>query len=547
MESSGAQLVSDGREALAATDWDRARACFEKAHELDGAAEAIDGLSEVANFEGDYERAIELKEQAMGVYRDRGQRVEASHAARWLAFMHGTYHGNFTVASGWITQAERMLDGVEECAAHGWLVLDRAPFSRSPAEREQVAVSALAIARRFGDRDLEFEATALLGESRVAVGRLEEGMELLDQAMSAIVGGEVADHKAVGEIYCRLLSACEQAVDVRRAEDWVAAIDRYVVWRDFVRPTCRTHLGGILVALGRWPEAESELEGAIETFQRGYRADAAFPLVRLAELRVRQGRFEEAERLLKDAEWHPVARRTAAAIALGRRELPLAEELARLCVDGSDEGDPSCGPALELLVAIQLARGDHEGARRTLGILVGLANACTSPSLKALSELATGRVASADSDEGAVNHLNRAGYEFAALQLPFEAARARFELATALASGKPQAATHEARLALEAFEDLGAAHDANAAAELLRSLGATGRAWPKGNRSLTKREAEVLALLAEGLSNAQIAERLFISIRTAEHHVASILGKLDLQSRAQAASYGVRQRTDEDP
>ena len=264
MESSGTQLVCEGREALAAADWDRARACFEEARELEGAPEAIDGLSEVANFERDYERAIELKEQALATYRDRGQRVEASHAARWLAFMHATYHGNFTVASGWIAQAERMLDGVEECAAHGWLVLDRAPFSRSPEEREQVAASALSIARRFGDTELEFEATALLGESRVALGRNDDGMELLDAAMAAIVGGEVTDHKAVGEIYCRLLSACEQAGDVRRAEDWVAAIDRHVVWRDFVQPTCRTHLGGILVALGRWPEAESELEAAID-------------------------------------------------------------------------------------------------------------------------------------------------------------------------------------------------------------------------------------------------------------------------------------------
>ena len=123
-----------------------------------------------------------------------------------------------------------------------------------------------------------------------------------------------------------------------------------------------------------------------------------------------------------------MARRTAAAIALGRRELPLAEELARLCLEGSDEGDPSCGPALELLVAIQLARGDREGARQTLAVLTSLANARPSPSLSlnALSELATGQVVNADGGEEAIAHLNRAGHEFAALQLPFEAARARF-------------------------------------------------------------------------------------------------------------------------
>lgn len=543
MAATRRQLLRAGDEAIAAADWERARACFEDARELDGSPEALDGLSEVANFEGDYELAIELKEAACAGYRERDQRVEASHVARWLAFMHATYHGNYAVASGWMARAESLLEGVDECAAHGWLILDRAPFSRSPEERQQVATSALAIARRFGDVDLEFEAMALLGESHVALGRIDEGMKLLDEAMAALTSGEVAEHKAIGEIYCRLLSACEQATDVRRAEDWVSAIDRHVVWTDFVRPTCRTHYGGILMALGRWKEAEAELLAATESFQRGYRGDTTFPLVRLAELRVRQGRFEEAERFLENREWHPLARRAAAAIALGRSELPLAEDLARLCVEEAADDDPSCGPALELLVTVQLVRGDKKGARSTLERLAALAANCGSPSLKASVELAAGRVAIIGGDDEAVSHLKRAVERFAALELPFETARARLELARALVPTGPDAATYEARLALDGFERLGAVHDSDAAAKLLRTLGASGRAWPKGRGPLTKRESEVLALLVEGLSNAEIAERLFISVRTAEHHVASILAKLDLRSRAEAAAYGVREGT----
>jgi DNA-binding CsgD family transcriptional regulator len=546
MTTTGEQRLREGRMAIRAADWQRARACFEEARELDGAPEALDGLSEVAMFESEYERAIELKEQAFGAYRQRDQLVQASHVARWLAFMHATYHGNFAVASGWIARAESLLEGVEECAAHGWLILDHAPFSHSPEERQQVAASALAIARRFGDVDLEFEAIALLGEAHVALGRIDEGMKLLDQAVAAIAAGEIADHKAIGEIYCRLLSSCEQATDLRRAEDWLSAIDHYVVWTDFVRPTCRTYYGGILIALGRWQEAETELLAAITTFERGWRGDAAFPLVRLAELRVRQGRFEEAERLLEGREWHPLARRAAAAIAFGRRELPLAEELARLCFEGAAENDPACGPALDLLVAVQVARRDEEGARSTLDRLAALAASCGSPGLEASTEFAAGRVASVRGDEEAITHLKRAIERFAELQLPFEAARARLELARALASSAPDAAVYEARLALEAFERLGAAHDCDAAAALLRTLGARGRAWPKGRRPLTKRETEVLGLLVDGLTNAEIAERLFISVRTAEHHVASILSKLDLRSRAEAAAYGVRQATAKD-
>ena len=546
MATSGEQLLREGGEAIATADWERARAYLEEALKLDGAPEALDGLGEVANFEGDYERAIELKEEAVAAYVERDQPVEASHVARWLGFMHGTYHGSIAVASGWIARAESLLEGIEECAAHGWLILDRAPFSRSPEERQQVAAAALAIAQRFGDADLEFEAIALLGESHVALGRIDEGMKLLDEAMAALAGGMIADHKAIGEIYCRLLSACEQATDVQRAEDWMSAIDRHVVWTDFVRPTCRTHYGGILMALGRWQEAEGELLAAIKTFERGYRGDQAFPLVRLAELRVRQGRFEEAERLLENREWHPLARRAAAAIALGRRELPLAEELTRLCVEGAVEDDPACGPALELLVAVQLARGDEQGARSTLDRLAALAASCGSPSLEASAGFAAGRVAIARGDDEAIGHLKRAVERFAGLELPFETARARLELARALAPSGPNAAVYEARLALDAFERLGAGYDCDAAAELLRTLGASGRAWPKGRGPLTKREAEVLALLVEGLANAEIAERLFISVRTAEHHVASILAKLDLRSRAEAAAYGVRQGAEKD-
>ena len=370
MTSTGAECLREGREATTAADWARARTRFEEARGFDDSApEALDGLSEVANFERKYERAIALKEEAFAAYRERDKPIDASHAARWLGFMYATYHGNYAVASGWIARAESLLEGVEECAAHGWLILDHAPFSRNPEERQKVAASALAIARRFGDADLEFEAIALLGESHVAVGRIADGMKLLDEAMAAVAGGEIGDHKAIGEIYCRLLSACEHATDVRRAEDWMSAIDRHVVWTDFVRPTCRTHYGGILMAQGRWQEAEAELLAAIKAFERGYRADAAFPLVRLAELRVRQGRFEEAERLLEDREWDPRARRAVAAIALGRRRLPLAEELATLCLEGAAEDDPACGRPLSFSLAPNSRRSTRRpiNARPTRG------------------------------------------------------------------------------------------------------------------------------------------------------------------------------------
>ena len=276
-------------------------------------------------------------------------------------------------------------------------------------------------------------------------------------------------------------------------------------------------------------------------FAGGFRAARLLPLVRLAELRVRQGRYEEAERLLEGVEWHPAARRALAAIALARGDPALASELAGLCLEGADPADPACVPVLELLLGAQLDRGDLGAAARR----------CTgSPSsphpafgrAAAGAELAAGRLRAAEGDARAASHLRAALEAFSALGLPLEAARARLELAAVLAASAREAAIAEARLALRAFERLGALHDADRAAALLRDLGAAGRVRPRRSGTLTARETEVLALLAAGCSNAEIGARLYISPRTAEHHVASILAKLDVRSRAEAAAYAVRER-----
>jgi DNA-binding CsgD family transcriptional regulator/tetratricopeptide (TPR) repeat protein len=537
--------LREGKLAIAAADWETARASLERACAEGDSPDALTGLSKVAMIEREYERAIELRERAFELYKAARQPAPASDCAIWLTFMYATYHGNFSAALGWKERAASVLDGTEESAAHGWLTLTEAPFSRDPAEREQLAVSALAIARRFGDGDLEIEALALLGEAHVVGGQVVEGMRLLDEAMAAVTAGRVRDHFALGEVYCRLLSACEAALDVRRATDWLALVDRYVAWTDFVLPTCRTHYGGILVALGRWAEAEAELLAAIEGFDRGYRGDRIFAALRLADLRVRQGRVEEAERLLEGGEWHPTARRLAATIALARGDARLASELGELSVEGSALADPTCAPALELLVATRLAIGDVVAAREAADRLATLVRASGLERLEACAALADGRVAAAQVDEQAVGSLKRAVELFGSLDLPLEAARAQLELARALAESAPAAAVREAKLAVATFDRLGALADADAASGLLRGLGASGRGWPRGARSITRREDEVLGLLAEGCSNAQIAERLVISTRTAEHHVASILSKLDLRSRSEAAAYAVRRRPED--
>ena len=126
--------------------WERARLLFERARELEESAEVLDGLSRALHFEGDYPRAIECTELAFAAYCTEGRSADAADRARWLAFLQATINGNMAVAGGWMARAEELLADTAECASHGWLRLDQAPFSRDPVERERLASAALAIA-----------------------------------------------------------------------------------------------------------------------------------------------------------------------------------------------------------------------------------------------------------------------------------------------------------------------------------------------------------------------------------------------------------------
>jgi DNA-binding NarL/FixJ family response regulator len=124
-------------------------------------------------------------------------------------------------------------------------------------------------------------------------------------------------------------------------------------------------------------------------------------------------------------------------------------------------------------------------------------------------------------------------------QWPLLAADLHLEIARTVAETDRTLAITEARRALAVLSPLGARR-MREAQELLHSLGdpqAAGPLMPGPLRKLTAREREILCLVAEGLSNPQIAERLVISPKTAEHHVGSILRKLQLANRSEAAVY----------
>jgi DNA-binding NarL/FixJ family response regulator len=159
-----------------------------------------------------------------------------------------------------------------------------------------------------------------------------------------------------------------------------------------------------------------------------------------------------------------------------------------------------------------------------------------SPYADALVALARGRAGQGD----ATAWLRDAAEGFTHAQLPLEASLCRLDLARACCETNPEVAVAEARRALRSFELLQAARGVDAASAVLRRLGLKVAPPRTSGQTLTKREQEVLRLLGQGLSNPEIAERLFISRKTVEHHVGNILARLGLRNRAEAAGFAVR-------
>lgn len=538
------RTLERGRTALLGCDWSEAEAIFRRAAVDDPSPEVVDGLGEAIYWQGRYTEALQLRQRAYRMYRERGERRPAALVAIRLAQLHGLIYGNAAALNGWLGHAQRMLEDGDDCVEQGWLEVLRGGITADPAEREQHMRSALDRGRRHGSTALEFDALGYLGKARVEQGAVDEGLQMVDEAVAAVTSGLVDDQWAAGEIYCTLFHVCEMTIDARRAESWLATVDGYVELTGElpISGICRMHYGGLLVAAGRWVDAEQELLRSLSIYEDTYRGTRSEPLVRLADLRVRQGRVEEAQRLLEGNEGHQVATLARARLCLATGAPELAEHLIARHLAAATPSLPE-GPLVALQVEARLALGDVDGARSSVDVLVGLAERTGLPSVRGLASRALARLAEADGSEEGLDHLYAALSAFTTAGLEHEAATVRLELAERLRDDAPEVALAEARLAVQMLDAVGSARDADAAASLLRQLGDTGRARPRTDGSLTTRQAQVLDLLAEGLTNAQIAERLFISPRTAEHHVSNILTALGLRSRAEAVAFQLRRRT----
>ena len=490
----------------------------------------------------DFDGARVHGEVAYRDFRRRRLRRRAAVAAAALGRIHFEGFNNLAAARGWFARGRTMLAGEGDCVERGWVELGlvgcSVPNVSALAEK---AAAAVQLARRFDDIDLECKALSDQGLALVSMGRTDEGMEMIDEAMAIVSTGDVQPF-AAGQVGCCTLTACERAGDLARADAWLRALEQAGVARpDEESPIlfvhCQGAYGSLLCQLGRWSEAETALTMSLAAGRSGFYLHRVMARGALADLRTRQGRFEEADRLLTECgdRWEAMAPRARLHFARGQFDHAAALVKQALRQIGADR--VRAVPLLALLVDIELGRSNVEAARTSADQARAMAEEVGAPQLVAEAALASGRVHAAEGDGAmAANDFEAGLHAITQTDNLLIRAALHLDLAQTLAPLDRASAASEAQSALVIFGRLDAP-EAERCISLLRGLGVTVAYTPTPPPSpldsLSRREREVMGLVGQGLSNPDIARRLFISPKTVEHHVSSILAKLGLRSRVE--------------
>jgi len=531
--------------------WQEARRCYEAILAAGESPEALEGLSWAAWWLGDSTTVFASRERAFHLYRS-GQDVRgAARMALWLSSDYLEFRGESAVANGWRQRARRLLGGLDVTPEHGWLAVVEGDaallFENDTGVARRAAKEAAEVGRLVDLADLQVMGLAMEGIALVTEGHVLEGMNRLDEAAAGALGGELREVFTPQWALCYLLYACERVRDYDRAAQWCERMREFAerVRFEFGMGICRAHYGAILVWRGKWDEAEAELATAVHLMASRPPA-VAEGAVRLADLRRRQGNTEAARRLLSDIEWHPLGALGLAEIALDEGNAGEAADLIdRLLRQLPAENMTERFAAIELLVRVHARLKDVDRAAETLAVLQSIAKAVNTLPLHGAVSFSAGMVASAQGDiDGARRQFEDAVVLFERAGAPYERARARIELAEACAQlGRHSEAARHATGALESLRALGALAQAERAAALLRRLAApdSGPRDADASGLLTRREQEVLRLVAAGMSDREIAARLILSEHTVHRHIANLMGKLGVPSRAAAVAHAAQQ------
>ena len=532
--------LEQGREAFARQAW--------------GAAFAgLTGADQETPLElGDLER-LAISAHMLGRVNERADALERAHrhavaagdlaaavrSAFWLGFGFMD-QGEMARSSGWLARAGRLLEeGGQDLVEGGYLLLPVA--LRSLGEGDVAGAletfdRIATIAGRFRDRDLTTLSRLGRGQCLVGMGEADRGIAFMDEAMVAVSAGEVSP-MVVGIVYCAAIEAFQALFDLRRAQEWTAALTRWCESQpDLVpyRGRCLVYRTELMVLHGSWEDAVEEARRA-KDWLAGPPPEPAVgeALYQQAELHRLRGEFKEAEAAYREgATWGRRPEPGMALLRLAQGRLDAAVAAIRRALD--ENRDPVARPRLlGPQVEIALARGDIPAARAAADELSALAEGAGAPLLQAMAARADGAIRLAEGDaKGALGALRRAWDSWNAVDAPYESARVRILIGLACRQvGDEDAAEMELDAARSALVTLGAAPDL---AALDRLTGAAARTSPGG---LSARELEILHGLAAGKSNRAIAEELVISERTVDRHVSNIFAKLDVSTRAAATAY----------
>jgi len=524
--------------------WQDASDAFESGLDSERRAEALEGLGWAVYWLDDLRRSMKLREQAFRAYRDADRQRDAGRVATGLGVDASDTDGE-AVCMGWLGLAHRCLDELPPCAEQGWLYLwdgQLARMFRGDVERARsLGGEAAKLGRSLGIADLELLGSALEGLILVNEGQIDQGMRRLDTSTAAALIGDMTDLYSVTQTCCFLLHACEWVRDYDRMAQWTERVDAFAGDRNISSAftPCRTQHAAMLIAQGRWEEAETQLQSVNEQLVMTRPWLAVESIEQLGELRRRQGRFDESEALFERAGARTVALLGRAHMALERQAADEALELGERALRSLSDarwGDRAIGQ--HVMVRGHLANGDADGAQQAIEALRETAAAMGTAHATALLHHAQGLMVAAEQPDDAKAHMSDALKAFEDARAPHEAALTRVALCEILiGSGRASAATAELDAAIAALAELGAERDAESARALRAGIGAAATVE---DSSLSPREQQVLRLVADGLTDRAISAKLGISEHTVHRHISNILNKLDRPSRASAVAYALR-------
>ena len=527
-------------DALRRYDWqaafDAARAArAARVDRPDLEADRLDSEAEAAWWLGRLDECIAAREAAYRIYDEHGDRRRAGQCAVWL-WEHYAICARPAAASGWLQRARRALEDDTESVAYGNLLLREAELAHGEGDLDRafhLATTALELGRRQHSTDLEAESLQTQGRILIDQANADDGMAHLDEAMLLAVEGRLGPF-STGKVYCSLIAACEEVDDFDRAAEWTDATLRWAQQHPFaIFPgICRLHHP-------RWcssgaacsPRPRPRQHEPAAELKESHVANSAAAWAEVGDIRRRLGQLEQAEAAF--ARSQEVSGSPCGALALLRLAQGRIDDAMSIITSCVARQSNPLGRAslLPMLVQIAIGAGDLDAARRAYAELHTTVVTFRTASLSATEESTRGRLLLAEGDPAASAVLQQAVDAWRGLSVPYEEATARALLGQALRmAGDEVGATASFDDAAQLFDQIGAQFDVH------HALGDVRSDLPAG---LTEREAEVLELVAEGLTNNEIASQLFLSPKTVSRHLSNIFTKIGVSSRASATAFAV--------